>query len=133
MSLNRKYLLSIYLQDALQSTSSLNQLKRRLKVLQPPEDGKKSKSLSVVDALEKAEKREAACLEAEQAATTAWTSAATGKPKKAALKELDAAKKATVVKRNEVQCLRNLLEKEEEQANEQEEEEDENENEKEDV
>jgi hypothetical protein len=45
-------------------------MKRALKVQQQPVDGKKSKSLSVVDALEKAEREEATLLQVEQAATT---------------------------------------------------------------
>jgi hypothetical protein len=88
-------------------------MKRALKVQQQPVDGKKSKSLSVVDALEKAEREEATLLQVEQAATTVWTNAASGKPKKAALQAVDSANRATVARRNEVQCLRNLLEDEE--------------------
>lgn len=114
------YLLSIYMQ-ASQNNRSLNSMKRSLKVQQPPAkgSGKKLKSLSVVDALEKAEEDEASLLQAEQVATTAWTSASRGVKKTAALKALEAAKKATLAKRNEVNCLRQLLEDKEQQAIEQ--------------
>lgn len=93
-------------------------MKRTLKVQQTDQHGKKLKSLSVLDALTKAEAEETKLLQAEQAATTAWTDAAKGQAKKEAHQKLEAARKATILKRNEVTFLRNLLEKEEAEAQE---------------